>query len=227
MPRRKQTKGICAFCGAEISKGGVTKHLAKCEKWCAAVTQTENESRVNETLYHLRIQALGQNEFWLDVEARSESKLKDLDRYLRAIWLECCGHLSRFSFGGWGGQEIAMSRQVQQIFSEGVALVHIYDFGTSSETQIKFVATRQGKPTTKHPLALLARNVMPEAKCIECGADAAWLCMECLIEDQVWGALCDEHVEDHPHDNYGEPIGLVNSPRLGMCGYTGPAEPPY
>lgn len=30
-----------------------------------------------------------------------------------------------------------------------------------------------------------------------------------------------------PHDDYGEPIELVNSPRLGMCGYTGPADPPY
>ena len=27
----------------------------------------------------------------------------------------------------------------------------------------------------------------------------------------------------HPHDQYGEPIPLVNSPRLGMCGYDGPA----
>ena len=26
---------------------------------------------------------------------------------------------------------------------------------------------------------------------------------------------------------YGDPISLVNSPRLGMCGYDGPAEPPY
>ncbi|WP_127011414.1 hypothetical protein ACF3DV_03465 [Chlorogloeopsis fritschii PCC 9212] len=28
-------------------------------------------------------------------------------------------------------------------------------------------------------------------------------------------------------DNYGEPIPLVNSPRLSLCGYDGPAEPPY
>jgi hypothetical protein len=39
--------------------------------------------------------------------------------------------------------------------------------------------------------------------------------------------LCDEHAEDHPHDNYGEPIPLCNSPRMGQCGYDGPAEPPY
>jgi hypothetical protein len=227
MSRTKQTKGICAFCGAVIGKGTVRKHLASCEKWRAIVAQTESKAGGDETLYHLRVQPIGQNEFWLDLEARGESRLNDLDSYLRAIWLECCGHLSRYSFGGWGGNEIAKSRQVQQIFREGVELVHIYDFGTSSETGIKFVATRQGKPTTKHPLALLVRNMMPEAKCIECGEPAVWLCEECLIEDQIWGVLCDAHGEDHPHDNYGELVRLVNSPRLGMCGYEGPAEPPY
>ncbi|MDS4070322.1 MAG: hypothetical protein RKO24_11955, partial [Candidatus Competibacter sp.] len=89
------------------------------------------------------------------------------------------------------------------------------------------VGTRQGKPTTTHPIALMARNLMPEAKCIQCDEPAAWLCMECLIEHEVWGTLCDKHAKTHPHDDYGEPIPLVNSPRLGLCGYDGPAKPPY
>ncbi len=50
---------------------------------------------------------------------------------------------------------------------------------------------------------------------------------ECLIEEDVWGTLCEKHAKTHPHDNYGEPIASVNSSRLGMCGYNGPAEPPY
>jgi hypothetical protein len=51
--------------------------------------------------------------------------------------------------------------------------------------------------------------------------------MECLIEEEVWGVLCSKHAKTHPHSDYGDPIPLVNSPRLGMCGYEGPAEPPY
>jgi hypothetical protein len=41
------------------------------------------------------------------------------------------------------------------------------------------------------------------------------------------GLLCDVHAEIHPHDECAEPVFLVNSPRMGMCGYTGPDEPPY
>jgi len=48
-----------------------------------------------------------------------------------------------------------------------------------------------------------------------------------VIEEDEWGVLCDEHAKTHPHHDYGDPIELVNSPRIGMCGYTGPADPPY
>jgi len=97
----------------------------------------------------------------------------------------------------------------------------------TAKTDIKVVGFREGKATSKHPIALLARNQMPEAVCQECGQPAKWLCIECLYEEDKPGHLCDDHVEDHPHDNYGEPMPLFNSPRTAMCGYDGPAEPPY
>jgi hypothetical protein len=153
--------------------------------------------------------------------------LADLDHYLRAIWLECCGHLSRFSVGGWSGAEIPTKTKAAQVFEPGVELAHIYDFGTSSETLVKVIATRNGTPLTVHPIALMARNDPSEVHCVECGQPASWLCLECLYELDEPGILCDQHAESHPHEDYGEPVPLVNSPRVGMCGYTGPAEPPY
>ena len=227
MPSGKQSKGKCAYCGQEIAKNSVAKHLTACAQRQYAITKAEGKQNEAESLYHLRAQAAGSNQFWLDLEMRGSATLKDLDGYLRAIWLECCGHLSRFSLGGWQGKEISKKRRADEIFEPGVELTHIYDFGTSSVTLIKCVSARGGKSTTSHPIVLMARNLMPECECIECKQPAAWLCVECLTEENVWGTLCDEHAETHPHDNYGEPVRLVNSPRLGLCGYAGPAEPPY
>jgi hypothetical protein len=48
-----------------------------------------------------------------------------------------------------------------------------------------------------------------------------------MVEDDAPGLLCAQHAATHPHENYGEPVELVNSPHMGMCGYDGPAEPPY
>jgi len=227
MSRGKISKGECTFCGQIIAKNGVTKHLASCTRWKEAIAKAELKKGGDETIYHLRVQAAGQPQFWLDLEMRGSATLKDLDRYLRAIWLECCSHLSQFSFGGWQGDEIPMKSRIDNVFELGDELTHIYDFGTSSVTLIKAVGQRQGKPVTSHPITLLVRNVTPEYECLECEQPAAWLCIECLSEENVWGTLCDEHAESHPHDNYGEPVPLVNSPRLGLCGYDGPAEPPY
>jgi hypothetical protein len=155
MARGKQSKGKCAYCGHEVAKNGVAKHLSNCAQWKEAVTKAEHKKTGSETLYHLRVQAAGQPQFWLDLEMRGSATLKDLDGYLRAIWLECCGHMSQFSFGGWQGEEISMRRRIADVLELGAKLTHIYDFGTS------------------------------------------------------------------------EAVPLVNSPRLGLCGYTGPAEPPY
>ena len=227
MPRVKQSTGVCAFCGEEITKRSIAKHLAVCPRRQERMATAERRKVGQETLWHLEVRDAFLKQFWLHLEMRGSASLKDLDGYLRAIWLECCGHMSRFSVGGWGSDEIAKQRRADDVFQRGVELTHIYDFGTSSETLIKAIGSRVGRPLTAKPMVLMARNLQPEAACIECGKPAAWLCHECLIEDELWGVLCDEHADTHPHDNYGEPVQLYNSPRMGLCGYEGPAEPPY
>jgi hypothetical protein len=92
-------------------------------------------------------------------------------------------------------------------------------FGTSSHTQVRVVGARQGKPLTC--------NDAPRLQCVECERPARWLCYECMVEHDEPGTLCDTHAQGHPHADYGEPVPLVNSPRTGMCGYVGPADPPY
>lgn len=232
MANRKQSRGTCCYCGYESTKGSMTKHLLQCEKrleTIAAVNeQTPTDKNQREVLFHLRVQDAYDKDFWLDIEMRGSATLKKLDAYLRAIWLECCGHLSEFSPTGWSRAKIGMNQRAQNVFAQNDQLLHIYDFGTSSETLVTLVARREGMPTTRHPIALLARNKMPEAFCRYCQKPATHLCLGCVYEEDVAGFLCDEHLENHPHSSkYGEPVALVNSPRLGMCGYDGPAEAPY
>lgn len=97
------------------------------------------------------------------------ARLKDLDGYLRDIWLECCGHMSHFSIGdAWRGEELNDSLTVERVFSSANTLEHVYDYGTSSNTKVKVVAARKGSPLTKHPIYLMGRNLLPEAECKVC-----------------------------------------------------------
>ena len=61
-----------------------------------------------------------------------------------------------------------MKTRIDRTFQPGVELTHIYDFGTESETLIKVAAVRGGKQTTTHPIALMARNRLPDVKRMEC-----------------------------------------------------------
>jgi hypothetical protein len=200
------------------------RHLTTCPRRQEQVAAATGKP---QTLVHLRIQDGYEGAFWFDAEVRGTATLADIDSYLRGIWLECCGHMSRFSLGGWGGTEISKSRRVEAVFADGVELIYIYDFGTESVSRIKAVGSRHATPLSRRPIVLMARNLVPEAACVECDGPASHLCLECQQEWESPGTLCTQHAKIHPHEDYGEPIEIVNSPRLGLCGYTGPADPPY
>jgi hypothetical protein len=227
MNRREQTRGTCAYCGKPMTRSGMARHLASCTGREAAIRTAEAAGKSATRLIHLEVRDAYDPRYWLQLEMTGDAPLKKLDDYLRAIWLECCGHLSEFTPEPWSGQTVAKTRKAHQVFRPGVELVHVYDFGSTTETKLRVVGTREGVPLSRHPIVLMARNHPPTAACQECGEPAARLCVECLYEHERAGLLCEAHAAEHPHGNYGEPIELYNSPRMGVCGYEGPAEPPY
>jgi len=226
MARRKQSRGKCAFCGREMTKGGMAKHLQTCLQRNEAVSKADQSEEAEQTLYHLQIQDAWSGTFWLHVEMQGSATLNKLDHYLREIWLECCDHLSQFSLDDRGSDKISMRKKAELVFKPGLELTHIYDFGSSSETLIKVVGVRKGTPLTTHPIYLMSRNDMPEETCGVCGRPASLLCMECITEEDGPEAVCDEHATKHSDHDYAL-MPIFNSPRTGACGYEGPAEPPY
>lgn len=227
MARAPISRGTCLFCGLETGKNMMTRHLQSCTARKARSEQAALNGKP-ETLHHLRVEDAYDKSFWLHLEVRGSTILEDLDAYLREIWLECCDHLSDFRTSQYGGKEFSMDSKVDEVFKPKETITHIYDYGTSSITLLTSLGQTSGVALNEHPLSLMARNLRPEATCMECDQPATHFCDVCVYENGVDGLLCAKHVVDHPHNNEEEgPIELVNSPRLGMCGYYGPAEPPY
>ena len=231
MSASNKAKSKCAFCGRKMTSSGLIRHLKSCDGRIEAVTNAnENNGKAREQrLYHLYIKSSYNSDFWLHLELNGNARLKELDDYLRSIWLECCGHMSRFTVGSdaWG-EEISMNKKkVYQLLKTDMEMTHIYDFGSSTETSIKIVDTRWGKPLTTHPIFLMARNEMPEANCDRCNKKAKWL-LEDYNSFDGGEFLCEKHKNEEIGDEYSEELlELVNSPRFGVCGYTGPATAPY
>lgn len=224
MAESGQSRGPCAYCGRELTRVGMIRHLRGCVDRAVAMDEAHGKAGRIVPQCRLQVTDAWTGSYWLDLEVDGTATLRDLDGYLRTIWLECCGHLSRFLAGGWNGREIAMTRKVGAVFRPGVKLVHLYDLGTDSVTRVKCVDVRQGTRTAGRPVALMARNAAPALLCQACDAPAARVCPACTDTGLV-AALCLDHAATH--DDCGDPVELVNSPRLGMCAYTGPADPPY
>jgi hypothetical protein len=68
---------------------------------------------------------------------------------------------------------------------------------------------------------LLSQNEAPVWECEVCGEDASWICTFCMYERQN-PFYCELHSEDHDCDEPEMLLPVVNSPRMGMCDYTGP-----
>ncbi len=110
-----------------------------------------------------------------------------------------------------------MGVELGQIFSPGLNISYEYDFGSTTHLKLKVVAERTGK-IIGEDIQLLARNDQPKILCDLCDKPASQICTRCFYKGK--GLLCEAHAETH---ECGEEMFLpvVNSPRVGVCGYTG------
>ncbi|PKP59265.1 MAG: hypothetical protein CVT88_05890 [Candidatus Altiarchaeales archaeon HGW-Altiarchaeales-1] len=220
----KMSKGKCFFCSKIFAKNAMQKHLEKCEK--RKEYTGKSESRVGlkkEKIYNILIK--GGREYQMFIEISGNKKLKDMDDFIRGIWVECCGHLSAFTIDGveyisapYERGDRSMNVQIADVLDRGTKFSYEYDFGTTTEIDLEIISIREGK--IDNGLLILARNLPPEAKCCVCGKDAVNVCSQCIDEDFENAFFCGEHGEEH---ECGEDMLLpvTNSPRMGMCGYTG------
>jgi hypothetical protein len=186
-------------------------------KGCLSVHSGATPRVGSEPLLLLRAQANGVPTFWLDLAVKSDATLNDVDRLLRRTWLECCGHMSEFQ--GGARRKVSMNTKVSEALRGPTArLGYVYDFGSSTELVVSLSGTVEGN--SKGAVRLVARNEPPTWPCDECGETATAVCTQCLYEGR--GFRCATHAASH---DCGEDalLPVVNSPRMGVCGYTGEA----
>jgi len=227
---RTISRGKCFLCCRSFAKNTIGRHLKKC------VPAHDSGKGKPVRLFHISAEGRYAPGYWMHLEIPASATLADLDGFLRPIWLECCGHLSAFTIGytsyeldtgmvdamwkdffGPSRPTRSMNVKLQKVLSVGDTFSHEYDFGTTTELKLKVVGERQGS-RPKEKVRVLARNYAPVFACIECGQPARWV--------YVWGeyeTYCDAHAQEHEDWEDGF-LPLVNSPRVAMCGYTGPYD---
>ena len=226
---RRTSAGECSFCHGTFGKGGIARHLESCPQRRAALeTAAAKPKARKERLFHVVVAGRDLPDYWMHLEVPAKTTLEDLDDFLRDTWVECCGHLSAFNIAGrtymstlGGGYhepgDRTMKYALEKVLTPGSSCLYEYDFGTTTELVLRVTSERTGV-TSEDGIAVMAVNLPPDIRCQSCGAVATQVCTHCIHEGDGW--LCDNCAEDH---ECGEEMLLpvVNSPRVGMCGYAG------
>jgi len=224
--RRKMTRGKCSICGGTFGKRAMAPHLKLCMENEAGSGKAGPGAgaRKNKTFY-LLVEGRYCRDYWMYVEAAADAQLATLDEFLRNIWLECCGHMSAFTIRGKTYSvapmaefdDLAMGVELSEVLTAGMCFEHEYDFGSTTHLTLKVVGAGEGRIKGRS-VRVLAINEPPFIPCSSCGKPATRICGECAWSDKGW--VCDECAQGHEcGDDMFLPV--VNSPRVGVCGYTG------
>ena len=231
------SRGTCILCSKSFSKSGMTRHLKSCrENNQGSDGGSGRRPGRKRQGFHLAVEGLHRPQFWMHLEIDGNAQLWELDHFLRRTWLECCGHLSAFVIRGrnhfledrdiWADlDDLDMDVALKETLRPGMKFTHEYDFGDTTELGLRVVSEGNVSVASRGVL-ILAQNDPPEISCLDCDAPAVRICTECY-----WGQAgffyCDQCAEQHTaespsHDEMFLPV--VNSPRMGQCGYTGPDD---
>jgi hypothetical protein len=225
MKQTPKSEGKCFFYGGTFTKAGINCHLQ------IHLRQKVKENAVGQS-YLVKIETdphYGGFPYFLSLWLNGNTTMKNIDDFLRDIWLECCVHLSVFTNpknrkqndGIWGffetvellekgkqkeyeklmeesNDEVPMSRKTDKVFYKGLKLEYEYDFGSSTDLLLTVVEDYPVKADKK--IVLLSRNEPLE-----------WLCDTCA---EKHAKKCEDFSE------YAA-MPVVNSPRMGVCGYEG------
>lgn len=225
----KQSKGYCKFCGKEYTRGGMLRHLASCPKRAERENSENTKSRCG--YFQIVIAGKYSKDYWLIVEVNENATLRELDQFLRDIWLECCGHLSEFEINGiryevmpdqewgWGTPPKSMDYKVKNVLSVGDNFSYEYDFGSTTELILNIHSYRIGSRRSGKEIMILSRNNPPEIFCSQCEENRAqWIDPEGVYDGSLfWCEECLGEEEEEPEFL----LPVCNSPRMGVCGYEG------
>jgi len=225
--------GVCRYCLKTFTGRGMSRHLQTCAEKHKRDSEQEAGKKRLKRIYHLKIAGTYNPRYWLQLEMDATATLDKLDAFLRDVWLECCGHLSEFTIGrrqamfeddfmsfmggGMPGDSL-MEEKIGDVLAPKERFSYTYDFGSSTELEGCVVGERRG--VLPSPVVILARNDPPEYRCEACEKRVA---TQVDVEGPAFLCnTCARH-EDGELDEMCLP--LVNSPRAGVCAYSGEFDP--
>jgi len=215
MEKELKSAGSCIYCNQLFSQKEMARHLA------SHLTEKQKACKEKASLNYCHIE-VESDEMFLHLLVKGDAQMRAIDQFLKDIWLDCCGHLSAF---GHKNFKIKMKDLVEEVMEPRIKIYHDYDFGSTTTVFLK--GHKHYLLNEKKEVILLSRNEPFKINCSLCKKKPAiYLCTECFNENEDdYTYYCEKCAAIHEDDcdafsDYSK-MPVVNSPRMGVCGYEG------
>lgn len=138
--------------------------------------------------------------------------------------------------------EQGMDVTLDEVLAVGAKFSYVYDFGSSTNLSLRVMAEREGVIPTRliegyeeneegdvededdedFAIVVMARNEPPALLCHLCGKPATHVLPESEYNYLDEAGLCESCAQKQKYPD--ELLPVVNSPRVGVCGYTGDSD---
>ncbi|PWR72615.1 DUF6398 domain-containing protein [Methanospirillum lacunae] len=205
--------GSCFICKKKVSGDTIEEHLLSC-------LPLLHWLKGDEPSFLIQIVCKYNKKFWLTVLTSPTATLKDLDSFIRDVWVECCGHLSDFEIGrvffSGDGNDEDMHVYIKDVLQPGDECLYRYDFGSTTILRVTVLRIVPVIPPDRH-IVLLGQNSRAHHVCMDCKGEADYAYKkDRAAKTQYFCSSCLERNDiDDEYCSY-----LTNSPRAGVCGCT-------
>ena len=226
MPSSTAIPGTCNLCHTTVPGNRIRQHLLRCieaRTGLSASRAPRSKDRRRNALKTAYISIRSREQpHWLELGVRCDAQLHELDRFLRALWLECCGHMSHFMIGGvaysavvpkpgdnwrfepmYDGEEKwrHMGKSVNAAIPLRAKFEHEFDYGSPTELVLEHVAVfgelvqwlALSQPWHGGKIVVLARNNSLRP-CLRCRRPAQWKAVPECEEDEEYYYEYDEEL---------------------------------
>lgn len=241
--------GKCLYCNQGFKKAGITRHLDKhlAEKSLTGkpgksfLLKTEPDPKWGTTPYFLQLWVDGNctmqdvdvflRQIWLECCGHMSSfRNPTLRSNSTGMWdfFEAENLLAKGKTKDYeklmeeSNGEIPKSRKAKDALYKGLKLEYEYDFGSTTALQITVSVEYPVQADQK--IVLLSRNEPLEILCEICSVKpAVKICSVCIYdgESTFCKGCAKKHAKTCPDFNDYAAMPVVNSPRMGVCGYEG------
>ena len=238
MPTTTAIAGMCHICQQTVAGHRIRRHLSRCIPARVGLTMVQDPlSHISQRTAHISIRAPGKPH-WLELGVRCDVTLRELDKFLRSAWLECCGHLSHFLIDDviysvmvpmpwedryfepeYEGEENwrHMGEIIDSMIAPLTKFEYEFDYGATTELELECLAVLGdlvGQVSPKQPwhggkIVILGQNHSQQT-CLKCQQPALWKLVAEYDEDEVFDYELYE-AEQVLYEDDLDPITFVRS----------------